>query len=94
MTDPIADMLARIRNAVQARHSRVDVPASKLKVEISKILEREGYIQSFKLVERLMPGGEASPQKAIRIQLRYGPRGEKVIRPPEAGVWHGEDFSI
>ncbi len=51
MTDPIADMLTRIRNAVHARHQRVDVPASTFKVEIAKILEREGYIQSFKLVD-------------------------------------------
>ena len=52
MTDPIADMLTRIRNATVARHTRVDVPASNLKVEIARILEGEGYIQGFKLVER------------------------------------------
>ena len=51
MTDPISDMLARIRNAVTAKHSRVDVPASKLKVEIARILQDEGYIQGFSLVE-------------------------------------------
>ena len=51
MTDPIADMLTRIRNAVQSRHTRVDVPASKLKLEIARILESEGYIGSFKLID-------------------------------------------
>ena len=74
MTDPIADMLTRIRNAVHARHQRVDVPASTFKVEIAKILEREGYIHNYKLVD------EAEHQtKVIRIALKYGPRGENVI---------------
>lgn len=78
MTDPIADMLARIRNAVQARHTRVDVPASKLKLEIAKILEREGYIYGFRMVDRTLEKA-TSPQQAIRIHLKYGPRGERVI---------------
>jgi small subunit ribosomal protein S8 len=51
MTDPIADMLTRIRNAVHARHQRVDVPASRFKAEIARILEQEGYIHGFKLLE-------------------------------------------
>ena len=51
MTDPIADMLTRIRNAVVSRHPRVDLPASKLKVEIAKILQDEGYISGFKMLE-------------------------------------------
>jgi len=51
MTDPIADMLTRVRNAVTARHARVDMPASKLKAEIARILQDEGYIAGFKLVE-------------------------------------------
>jgi small subunit ribosomal protein S8 len=51
MTDPIADMVTRIRNAVQARHQRVDVPASRFKTEIARILEQEGYIQGFRLLE-------------------------------------------
>lgn len=75
MTDPIADMLTRLRNATLARHTRVDVPSSTLKVEIARILEREGYIQSFKMVEPK----EGAPQKTIRITLKYGPRGERVI---------------
>jgi small subunit ribosomal protein S8 len=76
MTDPIADMLTRIRNATLAHHTRVDVPASTLKVEIARILEREGYIQGFKVVE---PKEGAPPQKSIRLTLKYGPRGERVI---------------
>ena len=55
MTDPIADMLTRLRNAVIAKHARVDVPVSKLKVEIAKILEDEGYIQGFKLIDEKSP---------------------------------------
>lgn len=75
MTDPIADMLTRLRNAVHARHTRVDVPTSRLKAEIARILEREGYIQGFKMVEP----ADASESGVIRIQLKYGPRGETVI---------------
>ncbi|MBA3297815.1 MAG: 30S ribosomal protein S8 [Acidobacteria bacterium] len=76
MTDPIADMLARIRNATLARHTRVDMPASRLKVEIARILENEGYIQSFKVLEA-DPGERVQAQ--LRMQLKYGPRGERVI---------------
>ena len=75
MTDPIADMLARIRNATTARHPRVDMPLSRLKVEIAKILESEGYIQSFKVLEPK----DGQPQGVLRVQLKYGPRGERVI---------------
>ena len=79
MTDPIADMLTRVRNAVSARHNRVDMPASKLKTEIAKILQDEGYIAGFKLVEEkpARPGGAARPM--IRLLLKYGPGGERVI---------------
>src|SRR5688572_33411431 len=72
MTDPIADMLARIRNAVAAKHSRVDVPASKLKLEIARILKEEGYINNFVLK------GEG-PKRLIRIFLRYDARGTSSI---------------
>ena len=74
MTDPIADMLTRIRNAVHARHQRVDVPASTFKAEIARILEREGYILGFKTVTE-----DGATQAVIRILLKYGPRGENVI---------------
>ena len=76
MTDPIADMLARIRNATQSRHPRVDMPLSRLKVEIAKILESEGYIQSFKVLEA--QAGERV-QAQLKVFLKYGPRGERVI---------------
>jgi small subunit ribosomal protein S8 len=79
MTDPIADMLTRIRNATIARHTRVDIPASTLKLEIAKILELEGYIQSFKTMETPDGEGKSAVQKTIRVQLKYGPRGERVI---------------
>lgn len=79
MTDPIADMLARIRNAVAARHARVDVPASKLKIEIARILQDEGYIAGYRMVEAppVRRGGGARPM--IRVLLKYGPAGERVI---------------
>jgi small subunit ribosomal protein S8 len=76
MTDPIADMLTRIRNATLARHQRVDIPVSRLKVEIAKILESEGYIQHFKVLDR---DPATRPQPVIRLTLKYGPRGERVI---------------
>ncbi|MBE3071776.1 MAG: 30S ribosomal protein S8 [Acidobacteria bacterium] len=77
MTDPIADMLARIRNAVHAKRARVEIPASKVKSEIARILQDEGYIQTFKVVEET-PAGQAT-RRLIRISLKYGPRGERVI---------------
>ncbi|PYS62186.1 MAG: 30S ribosomal protein S8 [Acidobacteria bacterium] len=72
MTDPIADMLARIRNAVEAKHSRVDIPASKLKLEIARILKEEGYINNF------VVKGEGV-KKIVRIFLRYDSRGTSSI---------------
>jgi small subunit ribosomal protein S8 len=77
MTDPIADMLTRIRNATEAKHTRVDVPASSVKVEIARILESEGYIQGFKVVDGATDGGTVT--RSLRIVLKYGPRGERVI---------------
>ena len=78
MTDPIADMLTRIRNAVTSKHARVDMPASRLKAEIARILQDEGYIHGFKLVEEPIEKGGA-PRRQIRIFLKYGPHGERVI---------------
>ena len=74
MTDPIADMLTRIRNAVTAKHTRVDMPGSRLKAEIARILQDEGYIQGFKLLD-----DAALPTKTLRLFLKYGPHGEKLI---------------
>lgn len=77
MTDPIGDMLTRIRNGVRARAPKVDVPASRLKTEIAKILKDEGYIANFKAADP-KPVAEKKPP-VIRIYLRYGPNLEKVI---------------
>src|ERR1700675_4292001 len=79
MTDPISDMLSRIRNAVTAKHTRVDLPASKLKAEIARILQDEGYIQGFRLVEEPAEREGCQPRQVIRLFLKYGPHGEKVI---------------
>ena len=79
MTDPIADMLARIRNAVSARHARVDLPASKVKAEIARILQDEGYIAGFKMMETPAERPGKAPRQAMRLFLKYGPEGEKVI---------------
>ncbi len=76
MTDPIGDMLTRIRNGVRARAPKVDVPASRLKTEIAKILKDEGYIANFKPSD---PKPVAQKAPVIRIYLRYGPNLEKVI---------------
>jgi small subunit ribosomal protein S8 len=76
MTDPISDMLTRIRNATLARQARVEMPSSRLKVEIARILESEGYIQSFKVLDA-QPGERV--QAVLRVFLKYGPRGERVI---------------
>jgi small subunit ribosomal protein S8 len=79
MTDPISDMLTRIRNAVTAKHTRVDLPASKLKAEIARILQDEGYIQGFRTVEEPAEREGRQARQVIRIFLKYGPHGEKVI---------------
>jgi small subunit ribosomal protein S8 len=79
MTDPIADMLTRIRNAVTARHARVEMPASKLKAEIARILQDEGYIAGFKMVETPAERVGKAARQSMRMFLKYGPSGEKVI---------------
>ena len=79
MTDPISDMLTRIRNAVSAEHPRVDMPASKLKAEIARILQNEGYIQGFRLIEEPADKAGRQPRQVIRVFLKYGPRGERII---------------
>ncbi|HIT85538.1 MAG TPA: 30S ribosomal protein S8 [Candidatus Ornithomonoglobus intestinigallinarum] len=72
ITDPIADLLTRIRNANSAKHDTVDVPASNIKKAIVDILDKEGYIKSYKLIED-------GKQGVIRINMKYGPNHEKVI---------------
>ena len=79
MTDPIADMLTRIRNAVSAKHTRVDMPASRIKADIARILQDEGYIQGFKLLDEANGAKTTALVKTLRLFLKYGPHGEKVI---------------
>jgi small subunit ribosomal protein S8 len=72
MTDPIADMLTRIRNALRAKRDKVDIPCSRLKLEVARVLKEEGYVQNFKRVDDDIQG-------TIRISLRKGPANEDVI---------------
>ncbi len=72
LTDPVADMLTRIRNAISARHQKVDIPASKLKLEIARILKEEGYISNFKATEE-------EGHKILRVYLKYASNNEAVI---------------
>ena len=74
MTDPIADMLTRIRNACQAKHRRVDMPASKLKTQIAQILKDNAYIQDYKTLET------EEGRKVLRVVLKYASGGQSVIR--------------
>jgi small subunit ribosomal protein S8 len=73
MSDPIADMLTRIRNAGRAGHKRVDIPASKLKLEIARILEKEKFIANYKFMD------DDGPQGLIRVYMKYTPDEEPVI---------------
>ena len=90
LTDPVADFLTRIRNSIRARHQKLDVPASKLKAEIARILKEEGYIANYKPTEE-------NGQKVIRVYLKYGPNNEAVIRDlkrvsrPGCRVYLGRD---
>jgi small subunit ribosomal protein S8 len=72
VSDPIADMLTRIRNAMQARHAKVDVPGSKLKLEIARILKEEGYVLNYKQ-------GDEGSKRVIKIYLKYNPNNTPVI---------------
>lgn len=72
ITDPIADMLTRIRNANSSKHESVNVPCSKLRIEIAKILDNEGYINGYEVIEDNIQG-------IIKINLKYGPGKQKVI---------------
>ena len=90
MTDPIADMLTRIRNALIVKHESVEVPASNMKKAIAKILLNEGYISAYDVVEDGVQG-------KIVITLKYGPKGEKVINglkrvsKPGLRIYAGKD---
>ena len=90
MTDPIADMLTRIRNGLQARHSKVEMPSSKLKVEIARILKEEGYVQNYKKIDD-------DKQGVLKVFLRWGPGGENIIEgisrvsSPGCRIYCGKD---
>jgi small subunit ribosomal protein S8 len=90
MTDPIADMLTRIRNASKAKHEKVDIPSSKLKIEIAKILKDEGYVKNVKLVKDRRQG-------LIRVYLKYTEdelpviQGMKRVSRPGCRVYTGND---
>lgn len=89
-TDPIADMLTRIRNASSVKHESVDIPGSKLKIELARILKEEGFIREYKLIE-------SSVQSSIRVYLKYGAQKERVIQgikrisKPGLRVYAGKD---
>ena len=91
MTDPIADMLTRIRNGITSRHDRVEMPASKLKVEIARILKSEGFISNYKVVEE-----DGRPQASLRVYLKYSGTEpvihgiERVSRPGKR-VYRGKE---
>ncbi|RKQ32332.1 30S ribosomal protein S8 [Oceanobacillus halophilus] len=72
MTDPIADMLTRIRNANMVKHEKLELPASKMKQEIADILKREGFVKDYEVIED-------NKQGVLRIFLKYGPNEEKII---------------
>ena len=90
LTDPVADFLTRIRNAHGARHQKMDVPASKLKAEIARILKEEGYIANVKPVEE-------EGRQLLRVYLKYGANNESAIRDlkriskPGCRVYIGKD---
>jgi small subunit ribosomal protein S8 len=73
LTDPVADFLTRIRNSIRARHAKLDVPASKLKTEIARILKEEGYISNYKPAEE-------DGRQLLRVYLKYGANNEAAIR--------------
>ncbi|MFA5354203.1 MAG: 30S ribosomal protein S8 [Thermodesulfovibrionales bacterium] len=72
LTDPIADMLTRVRNAILIRTEKVDMPASKMKVEIAKIMKEEGFIKSYKIIKDKKQG-------VLRVSLKYTPENESVV---------------
>jgi small subunit ribosomal protein S8 len=98
MTDPIADMLTRTRNATSARHAFILVPASKMKLAIARILKEEGYVNDFEMVKsEPVKGKDAAPQQNIRIWLKYVGGKESVISglervsKPGLRVYAGKD---
>ena len=91
LTDPVADMLTRIRNANKALHDRVEMPTSKLKEEIARILKEEGYVRDYRVEERELP------YRVLVIELKYGRKRERVltglkrISKPGRRIYAGKD---
>ena len=92
LTDPVADMLTRIRNANKALHDRTEMPTSKLKVELARILKEEGYIRDFHVAE-----SEGRPHKTLVIELKYGRSRERIltdlkrVSKPGRRIYAGKD---
>lgn len=90
LTDPVADFLTRIRNSIRARHQKLDIPASNLKIEIARILKEEGYISNYKATEE-------DGRRVLRVYLKYGAENEaaivdlKRISRPGCRVYMGRD---
>ncbi|MEM7050760.1 MAG: 30S ribosomal protein S8 [Acidobacteriota bacterium] len=90
MTDPISDLLTRIRNAILSKHDRLDLPSSKLKLEVCRVLKQEGYIQNYRFIE-------GQPVGTIRVYLRYNDEGTSAIShmarvsKPGRRVYRGAD---
>jgi len=88
MSDPVADLLTRVRNAIQARHSSVDIPASQLKIEICRVLKEEGFVRDYSVDETTKPG-------LVRLQLKYDPvhgpvvQGLRRVSKPSLRVYSG-----
>ncbi len=73
MTDPLADMMTRIRNAIRVEKPHIELPLSKVKVGVAEVLKREGYIWDWSQIDE-------KPAQLLRLELKYGPNGERVIR--------------
>ncbi len=86
MSDPLADFLTRIRNGVRADFEAVEMPLSKLKVNVAKVLKEEGYIRDYQIIDQGVQG-------TLRVDLKYGPDNEKVIVRPGGGT-SAVNFSV
>ncbi len=73
MTDPIADMLTRIRNAGAVGYASTSMPSTKIKIQVAEVLQREGYITGFEIIEKPV-------QNELKVNLKYGPEGEKIMQ--------------
>lgn len=97
LTDPIADMLTRIRNANKALHETVEMPTSRMKEEIARLLKDEGYIKDYRVLEGRNLSGEAKPYGTLVVELKFGRNRERIltdvkrISKPGRRVYAGKD---